>query len=360
MALKVLTHTKRRNFQNCPRYFMHAHLENLTPRIQKPGRRRGTIFGQTLEFCRQQHDNPNFDLELFCQAFTRARYDELVSTMNVDSYDVPALEVEAVKVGVTAEMYLRHYGYDVRREIEFDLPLLDPIDGSPSTVYKLGGKIDGISKTEKLEDGTKLVTLIEDKFVQGIQRSMIMRLSLDAQVSEYVDAFMQMGWKCKVSYRHTRVTSAKPLPPKQFKTKADYPGETLEEYAQRLRDKMEETPDSYFNEQILEFPTEHMDDYRASRWGIAKQINEATAVFDHYKSDPFWGVLKFPAVAGAFPMNSSRCWEYGGCEFLPLCTKQEGAQDLYVTQRDNPELEEDEGGVTSEYGPSEGTSDSGE
>lgn len=351
MTLEVLTHTKRRNWQNCPRYYMHSHLDHLTPRIFKAGRRRGTIFGQGIEFCLKHKDDPGYDLAMFSKVFVNTRYEQAIEGENIDSYEVAAMEVEAAKVGVMVEQYVLRYGYDTRREIQFDLPLTNPSTGKESTAFKLGGKIDGIARTEKSED-KKLVTLIEDKFVASIQRAMILRLPLDSQVSEYVDAFLSMGWDTNVAYRHTRYSSMKLAGPKEYKTKDNYPGETIDELCDRLRTKIAENPESYFDEQTLHFPQAHLDDYRNGRWGIAAQIFAAQQSHKLFATEP--GIVG-PELAEAFPMNSSRCWEYGGCEFIPICTKQEDARALYVVKSENPELEDDEGSVTSVYGTEQGT-----
>jgi len=128
--------------------------------------------------------------------------------------------------------------------------------------------------------------------------------------------------------------SINPLPPKQFKTKDDYPGETDDEFAQRLADDMVERNVFYFDEQNLILPQDHLDDYQRGRWATAQDII---------------GKLRSPDPMSAFYMNPSRCWEFGGCEFIPLCTKQEGARDLYEVVPDNPELREQRGEAVSEY-----------
>lgn len=342
MTLEVLTHTKRRNWANCPRYYLHSHLQHLTPRIQKTGRRRGSIFGNALEFVRVNKDVEGFDLRQAINYKVDQMYDELIDTGNYGADQIPEFEMEAAKMHIMVECYINRYGHDARRELEFNLPLVGP-NGEVSERYRLGGKIDGIARTDIMPDGTKMATLIEDKLVQTIQKAMILRLPLDAQASEYICAFIAQGWDAKMLYRHTKWPGINLLAPKQFKTKADYPGETLAEFEDRLYVDVAEDPGKYFDEQNLYFPKEHLDDYRAGRWGIAQQIERATDVFRSSHT---------PAMLDStFPMNSSRCWEWGGCEFIPLCTKQPGAEHFYEVKAENPELSDDHGeGITSEYG----------
>lgn len=369
MSLEVLTNTKRRDWQNCPRYFMHKHLQHLSPRIQRTGRRRGSIFGAAVDaysrWMGETSDPTDPDLvsedfrRVFIRKFVEGQYDELRETGNLDSEAVAALDVEEIKVWTMADLYVGKYGHDVRREMEFSLPLVNPRTNRSSRAFSLGGKIDGVARTWTRPDGVNVAVIIEDKFVQQIQKAMIMRLPLDAQANEYVDAFLHKGWDAMVMYRHTKYPGINPtkekippaLTPSGRPSTAKYvPAESLEAFEQRIREEVAEKPEMYFDQQELYFPKEHMDDYRSGRWGIAQQIIAARKVFRD-KTYLVEGTDVPPALAQAFPMNSSRCWEYGGCEFIPLCTRQEGAYDLYVVQEDNPELThgKEVEGVTSEY-----------
>lgn len=327
---------------------------NLTPRMQKRGRRRGTIFGDLLFDVRQAAnegvlyewpESGGSSLRGFIIDRCETMYDELRNSGNLAPDVLEELEVEQVKVGVMVEGYVMQYGVDGRREIEFSLPLRNPRTSGTSRAFRRAGKIDGVVIVKPGH-----ARIIEDKLVQNIQRVMIERLPLDDQATEYVDAFLEKGWTAEVAYRHTKWPGINPLQPKVFKTKPNYPGETMHEFMLRLlNDVTVERTDSYFDEQILWFPQDHLDDYRNGRWGTAQEIIAARAVFRKSYRD---GMVTLP-VQQAFPMNPSRCWEYGGCEFIPLCTKQPGAENLYVQQTDNPELtlDKNDEAVTSEYGP---------
>jgi hypothetical protein len=243
----------------------------------------------------------------------------------VDQGDADNLYVEMTKVEVMVKLYIWRYGLVPRREVEFYLPLVNPHTGGRSHSFQLGGKMDGLEVV-----GPKRGRIIEDKFVASIQRPMIERLPLDAQVSEYVDALMAMGWTADVAYRHTRYPGVNPMKAKAFKTKDAFPGESLEEFAQRLESDVLERPDFYFDQQILAFPTRHMEDYRAGRYGISRMILNARLL------------QKTEGWQFAWPQNSSRCSEYGGCDFMPLCEKLPNAIDRYEVVSDNVELSEGE------------------
>jgi hypothetical protein len=311
-------------------------VNHLTLRTAKKGRRRGTIFGDVLYDVLVANEVGAFEREEYAPADVISQsldrvYEELAETGNLDAAVLAELEVERIKVEVMATKYIERYGMDSRRELKFDLPLVNPRTKASSRAFRRGGKIDGVVVV-----GDKKVRIVEDKFVAQIQRAMIERLPLDHQATEYVDAFLARGWDAEVSYRHTRVPGKNPLPPKQFKTKDDYPGETLDEYFHRLMEDVEENPDAYFDEQILIFPKKHLEDYRLGRWGVAQQIIAARKQLGSES-----GTLL------AYPMSPTRCWEYGGCEFIPLCTKREDAEALYEVVEDNPELNTES--ITEEY-----------
>lgn len=353
---ELLTHSKRQSFQVCNRHFMHRHLDHLEPRIQRTGRRRGTIFGEAIQTAatfRQANGETGWENAVWEHVFNA--YEDLRDSGTVDGNEMADLDVEEVKVATMAEIYVARYGIDVRREIEFDLPLRNPVTGRSSRAFRLAGKIDGIERTYTNSEGTKVAVIVEDKFVKSIQRPMILRLPLDAQSTEYVDAFISMGWDATVLYRHTRYPGINPKPAKEYKTKPNYPGETLGEFEQRLREDVADNEKSYFDEQPLLFPHAHLEDYRNGRWGIAQAILAARRIHRRLGEARRWDLPLPVGLAQAFPMNSTRCWEYGGCEFIPLCTKQQGAADLYRVVEDNPELSVGkQSDVATEYVETEG------
>lgn len=326
--MEILTHSKRSAFKNCHRYYFHRHVQHLERRTQKAGRRRGSLFGDALLEAQTAHEVGLIDDFGAPSNDTHTTMNEIVWTRLQRSYeeimegggssDAAELEVELVKVQCIVVAYIERYGLDRRREVEFSLPLRNPRTNRTSRRFKLGGKIDGVARITDFQ-GKKKATIIEDKLMGSIQRPMVERLALDHQTTEYVDAFMAKGWLAEVDYRITRMPGMNPKPAKEFKTKADYPGETLDEFAERLALDIEDNPTSYFYNQVLIFPTEHLDDYRKGRWQEAQDIIATEKT-------------------GRWYQNTSRCSDWGGCEFIPLCTHQPGAEDLYVTTVDNPEL----------------------
>lgn len=338
--MELLTHTKRRNFKNCNRYFYHKHMEHLTPRIQKRGRRRGTIFGDCLLVAQEAFERDKLELP-DCIEQAQARCDEahaLLMDSGLPHEALAELDLDAIKISEMLRAYLERYGIDRRREIEFDYPFVNPKTGASSRAFRLAGKIDGLIVVRD-----KHARIVEDKFVQQIQKVMIDRLPLDEQITEYAVALMSKGWTCEIDYRHTRFPSINPKPAKEFKTKDNYPGETSIEFAERLRADIAERPEFYMDHQSLILSTAHIDDYMKGRWRTGQDILRARRDLRRGRD-----------YQDTFPMNPSRCWEYGGCEFIPLCTKLPDARNLYEVEPDNPELREQRTeGAVAEYATTE-------
>lgn len=323
---EVLTHTKRRDFQNCQRYFYHRHEQLLTLRHPKPGRRRGAAFSDAVFAIEQA---PGSDWAKLAEDAIEAHYATLQPGSAEEAQD---LEVEKLKLVLLAPAYCDRYGFALRherRERQFDLPLINPATHRQSRRFRRGGKIDALFKVS-----TGRAVIVEDKLVGTIQKAMIERLPLDAQISEYADALLDHGLESEVHYRHTLLPGTNP---KLVGTKAkgNRRRESLAEFGERLQADIEARPDHYFDEQRLLFTTEHLEDYRVGRWVIGQQI--------------MWQRRQARSQMERWPMNPSRCWEYGGCEFIPLCTKRPDAIDLYERTLDNPELRRTDDGATSEY-----------
>jgi PD-(D/E)XK nuclease superfamily len=325
--MEVLTHSMRSQFKNCRRYYYNRNVLGLRSIRDKPGRRRGSIFGDTLYLCQRiYYDHPEwldetqadngFRLIPFIDHYINKQYERIIDQgLYYGEEDAQEMEVEAVKMRVMVLAYIQRYGVDRRREIEFYLPLVNPKTGRSSRRWRLGGKIDGV-----IPLGDNRVRMVEDKLMGQIQKAMIDRLPLDEQIKEYAAAFAAKGYTADVYYRHTKWPGVNPMPAKQFKTKDDYPGETLDEFFYRLYEDVTVTrPDFYFDEQILMFPLEDLQEYAQERWDTAQDIMLAEKQKRWYR-------------------NPSRCWEWGGCEFIPLCAGWEEAMNLYTTETRNPEL----------------------
>lgn len=330
--MELLTQSKYRAFRGCPRYFFHRHEQHLVPRIERDGRRRGTVFGSAIFAVQQADEDGTLDqmqergetlrgaIYTIIEDCLLAFYSEQIPT---DQGMADELALERVKIEQMVRAYLGRYGIDKRREVVFEMPLYNPRTRMPSRTFKRAGKIDGVVPL-----GGSHARVIEDKFVGQIQKVMIERLPLDEQIAEYVDALAQKGWTAEVEYRHTLFPGINPKKAQEFKTKPNYPGETLDEFAVRLAADIIDRPDHYFNMQRLLFDQAALERHRAGRWRTAKDIMRAR------RDLPVLGLDQ------AYPQHSWRCYEYGGCEFLPICCGQEDADALYVVEEsDTPELD---------------------
>lgn len=315
-----LTHTKMRTFKDCHRRFYYRHEELLVPRVQRAGQRRGGNLGTILFRVQEKAQQAE---KFALRPFVVDTVEDLYSERHPSSTEEEtSLEIEKVKLIEVSLAYIKAYGIDRRREIVYEMPLINPLTGRAMRAFRVAGKIDGIVPL-----GNKHAKVIEDKFVQQIQRVMIDKLPLDDQITEYVDALARQGWTAEVEYRHTRYPGVNPEKPREYKTKPNYLGETLEEFGERLAIDLVERHDFYFDVQTLMFSTEHLEEYRLHRWMVAKEILERRTV------------AKKLGVA-AWYKNPSVCHQFGGCQFIPLCCKIEGAEHMYeVSDARDPELE---------------------
>lgn len=318
MVAQRLTQTKMRNFKNCHRFFYYRHEQLLVPRAQRAGQRRGGNLGTVLFRIQQEEVGQDY-LRSFVTFVVEELYENAHPSSTAEQREI---EIEKVKLIEVALAYIDTYGIDRKREIVYDLPLINPNTGRAMHAFRSSGKIDGL-----IPLGNKHAKIIEDKFVKQIQRAQIEKLPLDDQLTEYVDALAREGWTAEVEFRHTRYPGINPNPPKQFKKKDDYPGETLEEFAIRLATDLVDRHSFYFDVQNLRFSTEHLEEFRLHRWMVAKEILEKRAQAKKL------GI-------GAWYKNPSHCSDWGGCQFIPLCCGIEGAEHMYeVSNSQDPELE---------------------
>lgn len=323
MTAEPLTQSKYRTYRDCPRRFYLRHEAKLEPKASKRGLRRGAVFGHALFAVSRAADaqgESGVDIRRIITEQVSKEYEAVIPDSQKEADE---LELERVKLVEIAIGYIRRYGIDKRLEVIYHLPLRNPATGASSRTFHSAGKIDGVVPL-----GGQHARVIENKLMTSIQKAMLDKLPLDTQITEYVDALAQKGWTAEVSYRHTRFPGINPNPPKEYKTKPNYPGETLDEFGSRLAGDIEARQDFYFDEQIVAFDMAMLEDHRHERWRTSQDI-----VHSRY------GLKRGLPLAQAFPRNSSHCADWGGCVFIPLCTGMEGAEGLYEVGEDSPELE---------------------
>lgn len=226
--------------------------------------------------------------------------------------DVHALKKAKYIVYSMVQGALKYWDFDWKNshtEIKFDLPIMNPATGYPSRTFRLRGKTDEVS-----QDRRGKWWLVEYKTAGQLPSyAYVDRLYLDTQVTTYFYAAQKhLGIELEgVLYRVARKPSIR-----QKQT------ETVDEYCKRLVEDYKKRPEFYFYEEQMIRSQEDLSEFEQHLWNV-------TQLFMFYRRNDIW------------PMNTSRCAEWGGCDFLPLCKREEDAKLLYVERESRtPELEE--------------------
>jgi hypothetical protein len=173
----------------------------------------------------------------------------------------------------------------LRREVEYLVRLRSPYTGAYSNTFDLYGRADGVT------DHGSFLELTEDKLVGQIDAVSVKKTRGDRQLSLGAYALWRITGKPvrKVRKRFTK----KP----QIRQRK---GESVAEFCERIRADYRERPDFYMHEETTFRDADDMLDVERSLWDWAEQRRAA-------QRRGFW------------PMNTDRCHDYGGCDFLDIC-----------------------------------------
>lgn len=223
---------------------------------------------------------------------------------------------------------------DERREFEWRVRLRNPWTGAYSNTFDLHGYSDGLVDPSgypiDAEGGVMSnapFELIENKLVGRVTNIMVQRLPLDRQL-----ALNRYGiWRATgrpvnvVKYRWMKKPSIK----QRGGRKADKSdAESLDAFLDRLATDYEERPEFYAVEEQPAFvTTEDLLRLECELWEWAEDVRA--------KMRPDRGRPRL------FDRNTSHCADYGGCQFLPICTGDPDAMSLYRVRPERDQLEED-------------------
>lgn len=285
-----LSHSSLNTFLTCEQLW-HLHYDRRLELNVKPEPLAvGAAFAHALE-----HADPNAGYKLLLDEHAAAKAEYEGNPWVV----VPDLD-EAIKqatiVRAASRAYLNRYeGRGEFREHEMRVRIRNPLTGRPSLTFDLLGRVDAISA-----DGTAMV---EDKFRGQIPNpvQLARALKLDRQVT--IGCYLR--WRTtgsapeKVLYRTTRKPTIK-----------QRQNETLDEYLERVDHDYVERPDFYLHEAEVTRTPEDFLRFEQELWRWAEQARSA-------RTD------------GVYPRNTSACHDFSGCRFLPLCSREPGAEHLF-------------------------------
>lgn len=240
------------------------------------------------------------------QAFTQEQEDRLA--------------VDEAIVEAASAAYLRMWpaGPGESREFMFRVRLRNPWSGHYSKTFDLVGTADGLRGIERAvgfpggptHDAVTAYELQENKLVGQITPQKVQRLPLDRQVSIYrYGIWRATGRKVEtVRYRWTKKPSIR-----------QRQKETVDEFCDRIRQDYVDRPDFYLHEEEPVFATTgDLLRIEAELWQIAEMVRASER-------------------GRIYVRNTAHCSDFGGCQFIPICTGDPDALSLYRRRDDQPE-----------------------
>jgi hypothetical protein len=277
-----LSHSSIGLLNACPRKFDLHYGKRLSLIQTRRSLGLGRAFQKAIE-----HGDP--------EAGTKALQEEFESTPGMDG---DRLMVEQSIVRGAARLYLAKWPAPEgeEREYAYRVRLRSPWTGAWSQTFDLLGYADGV------EDMGDWLELTENKFVGRVDAPTVQRLPLDRQVTLSCYGLWRATGKevRRVNYRYVKKPAIKQ---KQ--------GESLTAFCERVEADYEERPEFYSPDIDPLFRT--ADDLlrvEAELWVWAEQVRHARQ-------------------QQIYPRNTAACSDYGGCQFIPICTGDPDAMSLY-------------------------------
>lgn len=277
-----LSHSSIGLLNACPRKF-DLHYGQRLELIQT---RRSLGLGRAFQKAIEMNDP---------EAGVKALQEEFNSTPGMDG---DRLMTEQAIVRGAAKLYLSKWPAPEgeEREYAYRVRLRSPWTGGWSQTFDLLGYADGV------EDMGHYLELTENKFVGRVDAPTVQRLPLDRQVTLSCYGLWRATGKevRRVNYRYVKKPAIKQ---KQ--------GESLTEFCERVEADYEERPEFYSPDIDPLFRT--ADDLlrvEAELWVWAEEVRHARQ-------------------QQIYPRNTAACSDYGGCQFIPICTGDPDAMSLF-------------------------------
>ena len=288
--MEKLTYSRIRMYLNCPASEQLRYGECLVPKMHgRTPRMLGSAVHKGLETGNLEEAMALFDAVI---PSTQEEQDQM---------DADRAICRAMLLGAKTAFSALD---DLQPEVEFTLPIINPLTGKASRRFQLAGKVDGICT----KDGE--TWLLEYKTASTITKQYVDRLALDGQITTYIYAMQKVLRKpiAGVIYRVIR----KPSINRKQK-------ETAEQFCQRLEADYQERPEFYFYEQLLYRNAADIQAFEQELWNITQRM--------------LWD-----RKHGISPHNTARCTDFGTCEYMPICRHDDQWESMYEYREPHQEL----------------------
>ena len=239
----------------------------------------------------------------------------LLEAMEVASYLDKVAAIEAMRPVVRAMVsgalsLWADWPAPEAREVKFELPLINPGTGAPSTRHIFAGVFDGVFLPDELGAQAQEVRLLEMKTTSRLDADYLRRLALDPQISAYcLAASAKYGVPGReVVYRVVRKPSIR-----QRKN------ESPEEFADRVSADYLERPEFYFAEEIVTRTDAQLERWHHEMWESHRRVMRLEN-------------------GGMSVRNTQHCLDFGRCDYFDLCRGVITADDFMAVDNVNPEL----------------------
>lgn len=290
--MKILTHSSMTDFKNCRKKFYYRNELLLAPRLRKASLSLGSAVHKGIE----------------TRSITEAlkELDDIFPNSQEESDNIETMKITCRAM---LEGYFEQYEpfEDAMAEIQFSLPIINPLTGHRSNTFTLQGKADGLARI----DGKNW--LVEYKTAGMIDKNYIDKMNLDSQITTYIYA-LQRALDIKIEgiiYRILRKPTIR-------QTKK----ENAIQFQDRLIQDYKDRPEFYFHEEILYRSQDDLIEFERELWALTQ------------------GMLYCQRNDG-FYKNTGRCSDWGLCQYSALCLKNPDAMDLYEIREPHEELEKE-------------------
>lgn len=334
----ILTHSRRQTFKTCQRrHFIKYELGIRRREQTSEALRIGSAFHNGLDARRR---GKSADEAVAVAMMAYQEYPSWCTTRELER----EWFVEAVQVKSLLEGYWNYWDGDgipadvkvvevIESEQQFRLPIINPDTGACGRVFQNAGKRDGIVRCA---DGRR--RLFETKTTKIVNDDYWLKVSLDSQISDYLNAAVDEGLldaaDNEVLYDVIIKPSmwpkdATPFDKRKYTKKGELykaqrdTDEPLDEYEARLRADIAINPGDYYLRRSIPRLASTLSESAADLWAVQKSIREAQLTGRHFR-------------------NTSQCVGFGRCEYIDICPHNLTRQDPphgYVAVDDlHPEL----------------------